>query len=79
MPRVPDRESKKAPKTAHFREKIGRHLETVDKSEKKRHDVQQVRSTSNVKRNYRSLALLVIGVACVLCALLVLVRALSHP
>jgi hypothetical protein len=77
MPRVPDRESRKAPKTAHYREKIGKHLEAVDKTEKKRQDVQQVRSKTTASRNYRSLLLLVIGVALVLLGILVVVRVLA--
>ncbi len=77
MPRVPDRESKKAPKTAQYREKIGRHLEVIDKSEKKRQETAEVRSKTSAARSYRALALLVIGVAAVLVALLVVVRVLS--
>ena len=78
MPRVPDRDSKKAPKTVQtFRVKVGRHLEVVDRNEKKRHDTQHVHSTTNTKRNYRSFVLLVIGVLCVLLAILVVVRVAS--
>jgi hypothetical protein len=77
MPRVPDRELRKVLKTAQYREKIGKHLEAVDKTEKKRQDVQLVRSKTSATRNYRSLLLLVIGVAVVLLAILVVVRVLA--
>ncbi len=77
-PRVPDRETKKAPKVAHYREKIGRHHEVVETKEKKTRDAASAKASTSASRNYRSFALLVLGMLFVLVAILVAVRIASH-
>jgi hypothetical protein len=72
--RVPDRETKKAPKEGFRRKEIGLHLEKVDKKEKKAKDKKEVLEKVSLQRNYRSLVLLVLGVLLVLLGLVVVVR-----
>ena len=75
--RVPDRETKKAPRIDHFRREIGRNMEKLDKKETKQTEVAKVRASVNTRKNFRALLLTVLGALMVLVVLLVIVRIAS--
>jgi hypothetical protein len=75
--RVPDRETKKAPKIQKYRSEIGLHLEKVDKDSQKKEVSKKNKESKNLNRNYKSLALMVLGMMLLLVAVVITMRLIN--